>query len=77
MGYMLVIVDEAHHFKNRNIALWKFINDLQRKYILLLTATPVENNLDQRYNLIALLKPGQLKTPRELRKQFVGRGAPR
>jgi SNF2 family DNA or RNA helicase len=75
--YDLVIVDEAHHLKNRNSASWKFINDLQRKYILLLTATPVENDLDELYNLITLLKPGQLKTPREFRKQFVVRGDPR
>ncbi|HEX9616331.1 MAG TPA: SNF2-related protein [Anaerolineales bacterium] len=75
--YDLVIVDEAHHLKNRSSASWKFINDLQRKYILLLTATPVENDLDELYNLITLLKPGQLKTPREFRRQFVVRGDPR
>ncbi len=77
LPYDLLIVDEAHHLKNRNSASWKFINDLQRKYILLLTATPVENNLDELYNLITLLKPGQLKTPREFRKQFVVSGDPR
>ncbi|HJW89489.1 MAG TPA: SNF2-related protein [Anaerolineales bacterium] len=75
--YDLVIVDESHHLKNRASASWKFVNDLQRKYILLLTATPVENNLDELYNLITLLKPGQLSTPREFRKQFVVRGDPR
>lgn len=75
--YDLIIVDEAHHFKNRNSTSWKFVNDLQRKYILLLTATPVENDLDELYNLITLLKPGQLKTPREFRKQFVAHGDPR
>jgi SNF2 family DNA or RNA helicase len=71
------VLDEAHHLKNRNSASWKFVNDLQRKYIFLLTATPVENNLDELYNLITLLKPGQLKTPREFRKQFVVSGDPR
>ena len=69
--YDLIVVDEAHHLKNRNSTSWKFVNELQRKYILLLTATPVENDLDELYNLITLLKPGQLKTPREFRKQFV------
>jgi len=73
----MVVLDEAHHLKNRNSASWKFVNELQRKYILLLTATPVENNLDELYNLITLLKPGQLKTPREFRKQFVVSGDPR
>jgi SNF2 family DNA or RNA helicase len=77
MHHDLIVVDEAHHLKNRNSASWKFINGLQRKYILLLTATPVENNLDELYNLITLLKPGQLKTPREFRKQFVTGGDPR
>ncbi|MDO8754238.1 MAG: DEAD/DEAH box helicase, partial [Anaerolineales bacterium] len=64
ISYDLIVVDEAHHLKNRNSASWKFVNELQRKYIVLLTATPVENNLDELYNLITLLKPGQLKTPR-------------
>jgi len=73
----MIVLDEAHHLKNRNSASWKFVNELQRKYILLLTATPVENNLDELYNLITLLKPGQLKTPREFRKQFVVSGDPR
>lgn len=77
ISYDLIVVDEAHHLKNRNSASWKFINELQRKYIVLLTATPVENNLDELYNLITLLKPGQLKTPREFRKQFVVSGDPR
>ena len=75
--YDLIIVDEAHHMKNRASISWKFVNELQRKYILLLTATPVENNLDELYNLITLLKPGQLSTPKEFRKQFVVKGDPR
>jgi SNF2 family DNA or RNA helicase len=77
ISYDLIVVDEAHHLKNRNSASWKFVNELQRKYIVLLTATPVENNLDELYNLITLLKPGQLRTPREFRKQFVVKGDPR
>ncbi len=77
ISFDMIVLDEAHHLKNRNSASWKFVNELQRKYILLLTATPVENNLDELYNLITLLKPGQLKTPREFRKQFVVSGDPR
>jgi SNF2 family DNA or RNA helicase len=75
--YDLVVVDEAHHLKNRTSVSWKFINTLQRKYILLLTATPVQNNLDELYNLITLLKPGQLRTPRQFREQFMVQGDPR
>jgi SNF2 family DNA or RNA helicase len=75
--YDLVVVDEAHHLKNRASVSWKFVNALQRKYILLLTATPVQNDLEELYNLITLLKPGQLKTHREFRRQFVAPGDPR
>jgi SNF2 family DNA or RNA helicase len=77
IAYDLVIVDEAHHLKNRASVSWKFVNSLQKKYLLLLTATPVQNSLDELYNLITLLKPGQLKTPREFQRQFVVHGDPR
>ena len=75
--YDLIVVDEAHHLKNRASVSWKFVNGLQRKYMLLLTATPVQNSLDELYNLITLLKPGQLQTPREFQRQFVTQGDPR
>jgi len=75
--YDLIIVDEAHHLKNRASVSWKFVNTLQKKYSLLLTATPVQNDLDELYNLITILKPGQLKTPRQFRRQFVVQGDPR
>lgn len=74
--YDLVIVDEAHHLKNRSSVSWKLVNALQKKYILFLTATPVQNRLEELYNLITILKPGQLKTPREFRRQFVVQGDP-
>jgi SNF2 family DNA or RNA helicase len=77
VNYDLVIVDEAHHLKNRSSVSWQFVNNLQKRYILFLTATPVENRLEELYNLITILKPGQLKTPQEFRRQFVVRGDPR
>ncbi len=67
----LVIVDEAHHFRNKNTVLWKFASALQKKYILLLTATPVQNNLDELYNLVTLLQPGLLSTAKRFQQQFV------
>ncbi|MDI3257913.1 MAG: SNF2-related protein [Kyrpidia sp.] len=69
--YDLVVVDEAHHVKNRNSVAWQFVNSLKKKYMLLLTATPVQNSLEELYNLITLLKPGQLKTYQHFRRHFV------
>ena len=67
----LIIVDEAHHLRNRETQLWKFASQLQKQYILLLTATPVQNNLDELFNLVTLLEPGLLSTSRQFQKRFV------
>ena len=44
---------------------------MRKKYILLLTATPVQNNLDELFNLVTLLDPGLLGTERSFLRQFV------
>jgi SNF2 family DNA or RNA helicase len=72
----LVIVDEAHHLKNRNTLNWKLVNNLKKRFLLLLTATPVENNLMELHNLVTLLKPGQLKTAAEFKRDFMTSGDP-
>ena len=73
----MVIVDEAHCLKNRASANWKLVDSLEKKFILMLTATPVENNLIELYNLITLLKPGLLSTDSEFRKLFVNAAKPK
>jgi SNF2 family DNA or RNA helicase len=67
----LVIVDEAHHLRNRTTQVWRFASELRKQYILLLTATPVQNNLDELFNLVTLLEPGLLRTARQFQKRFV------
>jgi SNF2 family DNA or RNA helicase len=74
--YDIVVVDEAHHLKNRNTLNWQLINSIQKNYLLLLTATPVENNLEELFNLVTLLKPGHLKTRKAFIAEFVSRGNP-
>jgi SNF2 family DNA or RNA helicase len=75
--YDIVIVDEAHHLRNRDTVNWKFVNGIRTKYILLLTATPAQNNLDELFNLITLLSPGRLKTITGFRREFVDKKDPR
>jgi SNF2 family DNA or RNA helicase len=67
----MVIVDEAHHLKNRKSVAWQFVNALNKKYMLLLSATPVQNSLEELYNLITLIRPGQLKTYSYFKKNFI------
>ena len=69
----MVIVDEAHHLRSRNTQMWRFVSQLQKQYILLLTATPVQNNLEELFNLVTLLEPGLLSTSKQFQKRFVDR----
>jgi len=62
-----VIVDEAHKVKSHRGATYQFIEKIERDFILLLTATPLQNDLRELYNLITLLRPGQLGTGRSSR----------
>jgi SNF2 family DNA or RNA helicase len=74
--YDLVIVDEAHHLKNRETLNWKLVSRLKSKYLFLLSATPVQNNLIELFNIVTLLKPGTLKTEAAFRNEYVKRGKP-
>ena len=56
----MLVVDEAHYLRNRESQAWQAVNALPRQFLLLLTATPVQNSLEELYNLVTLLQPGQL-----------------
>src|SRR5438105_2782522 len=73
----LVIVDEAHKVKSHRGATYQFIEKIERDFILLLTATPLQNDLRELYNLITLLRPGQLGTWEEFRAAHLVGGDPR
>lgn len=72
----MVIVDEAHYLRNRASKAWQAINALPRQFLLLLTATPVQNSLEDLYNLVTLLKPGHLPSPQQFRQRFINRDRP-
>ncbi len=75
-SYDIVVVDEAHCLKNRTTLSWKLVNAVQKSFLLMLTATPVQNSLEELYNLVTLLRPGHLKTQKAFKEQFVTRGDP-
>jgi superfamily II DNA or RNA helicase len=70
-NYDLVVVDEAHRLRNHLTLGWKFINDLNPRYLLLLTATPVQNDLRELYNLSTLVRPGTVGTYSQFRRDFL------
>lgn len=76
-NFDLLIIDEAHRLKNRSTILFKFVNQIKKKYVLMLTATPVHNDLSELYSLVTILKPGLLGTIRNFKKNYVSKVDPR
>ena len=48
----MVIVDEAHKLKNSKTLNFQFVKGLTSRYMLLLTATPIQNELLELFNLV-------------------------
>lgn len=59
-NYDLIIIDEAHKLKNNKTKNYEFVQNLKKKFCLLLTATPIQNRMEEIFNLVSLLKPGHL-----------------
>lgn len=59
-NYDMVIIDEAHKLKNNKTKNYEFVQNLKKKFCLLLTATPIQNRIEEIFNLVSLLKPGHL-----------------
>lgn len=58
--YDLIIIDEAHKLKNNKTKNYEFVQKLKKKFCLLLTATPIQNRIEEIFHLVSLLKPGHL-----------------
>jgi SNF2 family DNA or RNA helicase len=54
----LVVVDEAHKLKNRATQNHRLVAALRRRHLLLLSATPLQNDLTELYALVSLVRPG-------------------
>jgi superfamily II DNA or RNA helicase len=77
LAYDVVIVDEAHHLRDRASQGYRLVDGLNKRFLLLLSATPVQNSLIELYNLLTLLKPGIFKTQKEFRAAYMVAGKPR
>lgn len=56
----IVCLDEAHQIKNRATKVSKVVMDLKCKGRIILTGTPVQNNLSELWNLFQFINPGLL-----------------
>ncbi|MED4941710.1 MULTISPECIES: DEAD/DEAH box helicase [Heyndrickxia] len=68
--YDMIIIDEAHKLKNPNTKNYAFVQGLKKKFCLLLTATPIQNRIDEIFHLVSLLKPGHLGSESNFSKKY-------
>lgn len=66
-GWDAVVIDEAHRVRGPRTASGKLARELRSRFLLLLTATPVENRLQDLYELLSLVAPGLLGTAAQFR----------
>ncbi|TFB23819.1 DEAD/DEAH box helicase [Filobacillus milosensis] len=58
--YDMLIIDEAHRLKNPKTRNYQFVKQIRSTYCLLLTATPIQNKIDEIYYLMSIVRPGLL-----------------
>ena len=66
----IVIVDEAHRLKNSKTNAHMFVKELDKKFIFLLSATPIQNSILELYNMIEIVKTGFLGTWKNFSEQY-------
>jgi len=67
----LVMVDEAHSLKNSRTVAHGFVRGLRSERLLLLTATPIENDLRELFSLLSLVDPAVYPTFRKFAGDFL------
>ena len=67
----LLIIDEAHKLKNKETLNYKFVKTIQKERCLMLTATPLQNNIFELWALVDLLHPGFFQTLNKFQEKYV------
>uniref|UniRef100_A0A452HWW1 Chromodomain-helicase-DNA-binding protein 1-like n=1 Tax=Gopherus agassizii TaxID=38772 RepID=A0A452HWW1_9SAUR len=68
-NWAALVVDEAQRLKNQNSLLHKTLSEFSVGFSLLLTGTPVQNNLQELYSLLSFIEPDVF--PKEQVEEFV------
>lgn len=71
ISYQVCIIDEAHRLKNRNCKLLTSgLLSLTAEHRVLLTGTPLQNNIEELYSLLNFLEPEQFHSSSAFLEQF-------
>jgi len=67
----VLVLDEAHYVKNEDTDRYDLVDALSYDYAFFLTATPIQNDVTDLYNIISLLRPGLFGTREAFHHYFV------
>eukprot|EP00656_Telonema_subtile_P050795 TRINITY_DN6671_c0_g1_i12.p1 TRINITY_DN6671_c0_g1~~TRINITY_DN6671_c0_g1_i12.p1 ORF type:complete len:482 (-),score=105.47 TRINITY_DN6671_c0_g1_i12:39-1484(-) len=70
INWEYIVIDEAHRIKNENSSLSGAIRTLESKHRLLLTGTPLQNNLHELWALLNFLLPDVFKNAEDFDSFF-------
>uniref|UniRef100_A0A3B5KLK3 Chromodomain helicase DNA binding protein 3 n=1 Tax=Xiphophorus couchianus TaxID=32473 RepID=A0A3B5KLK3_9TELE len=65
-----LVVDEAHRLKNNQSKFFRRLNDYKIDYKLLLTGTPLQNNLEELFHLLNFLTPNRFNNLEGFLEEF-------
>ncbi|CAL0327180.1 unnamed protein product [Lupinus luteus] len=65
-----MIVDEGHRLKNKDSKLFSSLKQYSTKHRVLLTGTPLQNNLDELFMLMHFLDAGKFGSLEEFQEEF-------
>ncbi|KAL6206272.1 hypothetical protein ACLB2K_023520 [Fragaria x ananassa] len=66
----VLIVDEGHRLKNSGSRLFSLLNSFSFQHRVLLTGTPLQNNLGEMYNLLNFLQPASFPSLSTFEERF-------
>ncbi|KAM1688542.1 hypothetical protein ACFX2K_036399 [Malus domestica] len=66
----VLIVDEGHRLKNSGSKLFSLLNSLSFQHRVLLTGTPLQNNIGEMYNLLNFLQPASFPSLSAFEERF-------
>ncbi|KAF7457390.1 Chromodomain-helicase-DNA-binding protein 2 [Cryptosporidium felis] len=70
IDWYMMIVDEAHQLKNRDSKRFKELHDFATMYRLLLSGTPLHNNLEELWSLLHFINPDKFLSYSEFRLRY-------
>ncbi|GAB1219103.1 hypothetical protein ENUP19_0013G0034 [Entamoeba nuttalli] len=70
ISWLVTVVDEAHRLKNKDSKLLKALCNIQTNHKVLLTGTPIQNNLGELWTLLNYIEPKTFPSLEEFDHEF-------